>query len=384
MDGQESIRVAHLIGSTGMYGAERWILAQLRYLDQRRTRMSIINLVDKPGQKSAIVTQGQKLGYDAQDLYTGGRFNPLGVLRLAKIVRQNRFAVLHSHGYKSDIVGLIAGRLAATKVISTPHGWTKEKDKKLLLYERLGRACLKFFDRVCPLSASLYDGLCARDIKKSRMTLILNGVDIREIDEAPVKAKSNGKKRIGYVGQFLERKNLDDLVEAFFRLERSDCELYLIGDGPCREKILRRIESQNGQSAVYCPGYAANRLEDLKGFDVFVLPSLLEGIPRCIMEAHAAGIPVVATDIEGVRDLVKSEQTGLLVPPRNPAALAEAINRILNSSDLATRLAAGGRKLIEERFSAAKMAAQYETLYLSMSPARTQRSEVTAEEQKQI
>jgi glycosyltransferase involved in cell wall biosynthesis len=216
------------------------------------------------------------------------------------------------------------------------------------------------------------------------MTLILNGVDIREIDEAPVKAKSNGKKRIGYVGQFLERKNLDDLVEAFFRLERSDCELYLIGDGPCREKILRRIESQNGQSAVYCPGYAANRLEDLKGFDVFVLPSLLEGIPRCIMEAHAAGIPVVATDIEGVRDLVKSEQTGLLVPPRNPAALAEAINRILNSSDLATRLAAGGRKLIEERFSAAKMAAQYETLYLSMSPARTQRSEVTAEEQKQI
>ncbi len=202
-------------------------------------------------------------------------------------------------------MGLLAGRLAGIKVISTPHGWDKEKDKKLAIYERMSKACFKFFDRVCPLSQSLYDGLSADGIAPSRMTLVLNGVDIQEIDEAPAKAKTNGKKRIGYIGQFIERKNLDDLVEAFFRLERSDCELRLVGDGPCREDILRRIASRNGTSAVSCPGYAANRLEDLKSFDVFVLPSLLEGIPRCIMEAQAAGVPVVATDIEGIRDLVK-------------------------------------------------------------------------------
>ena len=283
------------------------------------------------------------------------------------MVRQSGFTVLHSHGYKSDIMGLLAGRFAGAKVISTPHGWSKENDRKLRLYERISKVCFKFFDRVCPLSQSLYDGLCVDGIEASRMTLVLNGVDIQEIDEAPAKAKANERKRIGYIGQFVEGKGLDDLVEAFFRLNRHDCELFMIGDGAFRERILCCIESRNGPSAVYCPGYTTRRLEDLKAFDVFVLPSLSEGIPRCVMEAQAAGVPVVATDIEGIRDLVRTEQTGLLVPPHNPAALAEAINRILNSPELATRLAAGGRALIEERFSAAKMAAQYESLYLSLS-----------------
>jgi glycosyltransferase involved in cell wall biosynthesis len=97
------------------------------------------------------------------------------------------------------------------------------------------------------------------------------------------------------------------------------------------------------------------------------LPSLSEGIPRCIMEAHAARVPVVATDIEGVRDLVRPSQTGLLVPPRNPTALAEAINRTLNAPEFAAKLVTAGRKLVEEHFSAATMAAEYESLYLSLS-----------------
>jgi glycosyltransferase involved in cell wall biosynthesis len=367
MDGQKPSRIAHLIGSTGMYGAERWILAQMRYVNRCRFRISIINLVDRPEERSAIVSEAQRLDYDACDFYTGGRFNPLGVLRLATMFRQRKFTILHSHGYKSDIMGLIAGRLAGIKIVSTTHGWSKEKDKKLLLYERVDTACLKLFDCVCPLSASLYAGLRDGGVETSKMKLIANGVDIGEIDEVRVVAKVNGKRRIGYIGQFIERKNLEDLIEAFFRLQRSDCELFLIGDGPCREEILRRIEARSGQSSVYCPGYTARRLEDLKSFDVFVLPSLLEGIPRCIMEAQAAGVPIVAADIDGVRDLVKSDQTGLLVPPGNPTALAEAINRILNSPALAAKLSAAGRKLVEECFSASKMAAEYENLYLSLS-----------------
>jgi glycosyltransferase involved in cell wall biosynthesis len=292
----------------------------------------------------------------------------LGIIRLAKRLRHNGVTVVHAHGFKSDVMGLLAGRMAGVKIVSTPHGWSKEKDKKLALYEALGKLSLRFVDQVCPLSQSLHDGLVAGKIQPSKMTLILNGVDIREIDETPAKAKINGRKRIGYIGQFIERKNLDDLVEAFCRLGRSDCELYLIGDGPCREEIVRLVAARNGDGGIFCPGYISDRLAHLKGFDVFVLPSLLEGIPRCIMEAQAAGVPVVATDIEGVRDLVKADKTGLLVPPRNPAALAQAIERILDAPELAVKLAKAGRALIEERFSAAAMAAEYEDLYQSLSP----------------
>jgi glycosyltransferase involved in cell wall biosynthesis len=108
----------------------------------------------------------------------------------------------------------------------------------------------------------------------------------------------------------------------------------------------------------------------LKGFDVFVLPSLLEGIPRCLMEAHAATVPVVGTDIDGTRDLVIHEQTGLLVPPRRPDLLAQAMNRILESPELARRLAAAGRNLVGESFSAARMAMEFQAVYASLAGSR--------------
>lgn len=367
MGGCQPIKIVHLIGSGGMYGAERWILAQMRYLNRQRVQASIINLVDRPGERSAVVLEAQQRGYEACDFYTGGRFNPCAALRLARQLRRQRFKVVHSHGYKSDVMALAAGRLAGIKIISTPHGWSKEADKKLVLYERIDSVCLRWFDRVCPLSTSLYEDLIAAGVGASRMRLILNGADIGEIDEIPAIPKSNGKKRIGYIGQFIERKNLEDLIEAFFYLERNDCELFLIGDGPSHEQVLQSVRSRRIQSRVYCPGYSSRRLEELKCFDVFVLPSLMEGLPRCVMEAQAAGVPVVATDIDGTRELVKPWQTGLLVPPRNPAALAEAINCILDSPELAAKLSDAGRKLVEQRFSAARMAAEYECVYLSLA-----------------
>jgi glycosyltransferase involved in cell wall biosynthesis len=364
---EQAIRVVHLIGSTGIYGAERWILAQMRYVDQSMTAVSVINLVDRADEESAIVKEAQKRGYDAHDFHTGGRFSLVGALRLAKLVSRRGFTILHSHGYKSDTIGLIAAKLADVRAISTPHGWSKNGELKISVYEKIARLCLRFFNCVCPLSSTLYEGLYRSGIKASRLQLIPNGVDVEEIDEARTQSKVTEKKRIGYVGQFVEGKRLQDLVEGFFRLDRKDCELFLIGDGPCRKSILDRIGARNGHAVVHCPGYTATRLEYLKSFDVFVLPSLSEGTPRCIMEAHAARVPVVATNIPGVRTLVQPGQTGLLVAPRNPSSLAEAINRILNSPDLGERLASAGRKLVEERFSAATMAAEYQRLYLSFS-----------------
>lgn len=369
MSGDGRVHVAHIIGSTGIYGAERWILAQSRYLDPKRARVSIVNLVDGRGKTSALVAEAERLGYDACDFDTGGRFNPLAPVRLARLARRSGYGVLHSHGYKSDLAALAAARLAGVKVIATPHGWAKENDKKLVLYEKLDRALLRFFDHVCPLSPALYDGLRSAGVPPSKMTLIWNGVDVREVDEAPPKGRTPGLKRIGYLGQLIERKGLDDLIQAFFLLQRTDCELFFIGEGPLRGRLERRARSSDGGARIHFPGYSARRLEDLKSFDVLALPSLEEGVPRCVMEAQAAGVPVVGTDIEGLRDLVADGRTGLLVPPENPAALARAVNRLLDAPALAAELAGNARQSIDEKFSAEKMARQYESLYVSLPGA---------------
>jgi glycosyltransferase involved in cell wall biosynthesis len=370
IEGQRPIRVCHLIGSTGLYGAERWILAQMGYLDRKKIEPSIFNLVDRSGESSAIVLEAKKRGFKALDIYTGGRFNPLAAWHLARFVRQDGLGILHSHGYKSDILGLFAAKLAGAKILSTPHGWSKAADKKLRFYQALGAISLRFMDRVCPLSPGLQDLLIETGVKSARMTMIRNGVDISEIDAARKIGKNNGKRRIGFIGMLIESKGLDDLVDAFFLLRRSDCELFLIGDGPCRDAVLRRFTSVNKEYLIHCPGYVPNRLEYLKSFDLLVLPSLSEGTPRCVMEAQAARVPVVGTDIEGIRNLVKHEHNGLLVPPKNPSLLAKAIDRILDFPELGAAFAAEGRKLIESQFSAARMAKEYESLYLSLLEQR--------------
>ena len=363
---EHPIRVCHLIGSTGLYGAERWILAQMAYLDARKIQSSIVNLVDSSGDPSEFVREARNRGYAAVDFYTGGRFNPAGAWRLARFLRNLGCSIIHCHGYKSDVLGLMAAKLAGLKIVSTPHGWSKEADKKLRLYQWLGNISLRFMDRVCPLSQSLHDELRRIGISNERMTMIRNGVDIVEIDNAQQTVTKNGKKRIGFIGMLIESKGLSDLVDAFFLLNRSDCELFLIGEGPCRESVLKRFNASDKASMIHCPGYVVNRLEYLKSFDLLVLPSLSEGTPRCVMEAQAAKVPVVGTDIQGIRNLVTHERNGLLVPPRNPALLAKAIGRILDFPEFAAKFAHEGRKFVEAQFSAARMATEYESLYFSL------------------
>jgi glycosyltransferase involved in cell wall biosynthesis len=110
-------------------------------------------------------------------------------------------------------------------------------------------------------------------------------------------------------------------------------------------------------------GYRADRLSFLKQFDAFVLPSALEGIPRCVLEAMAAGVPVIATDIPGCRDVVHHAQTGLLTPVGDVGALAAAIGQLAGDAGLCRKLGAAGRALVETEFSAATMATRYHDLY---------------------
>jgi glycosyltransferase involved in cell wall biosynthesis len=368
MDRNRPTRVCHLIGSTGLYGAERWILAQLSYLDAHKVQASIVNLVDRVAEPSAIVVEARKRGHVAMDFYTGGRFNPSAIYGVAQLFRKEGYHIVHTHGHKSDLVGLAAARLAKLKILSTPHGWSKEADLKLKIYETIGTFSLRLMDRVCPLSPELHQALRRRGVRESKISLIRNGVDLAEIASASRVEKPTLKKRIGFIGKLVESKGVLDLVDAFFLLNRVDCELFLLGDGPCLDRSRHRFRLAGQEQLLYCPGFVPNRLDYLKSFDVFVLPSHSEGTPRCVMEAQASEIPIVGTDIDGIRNLITHEHSGLLVPPKNPKALAEAINRILSSPELALNLVEESRKIVENRFSAAIMAKSYESLYGFLSP----------------
>ena len=121
-------------------------------------------------------------------------------------------------------------------------------------------------------------------------------------------------------------------------------------------------------------GYRSDRLSFLKQFDAFVLPSSLEGIPRCVLEAMAAQVPVIATDIPGCRDVVHDGQTGLLVPLGDARAMASAIERLAGDAVLRARLGTAGKALVESEFSAATMAARYLDLYRRVAARKAPRA----------
>ncbi len=360
------IKVIQLIGSTGVFGAERWILALMRYLDPKEVHCTIVNLVDeKTEEDSPIVAEAHKRGLDAIDFYTGGKFNPLAASRLASWLDKNQYNILHSHGYKSDFLAYLTKKKKKDLfIISTPHGWSKEADLKLRLYERADRFLLKRFDCVVPLSTKLLEGLKADGISSSKLRLILNAVDVEEIDN--IASKDLGPYiYVGYIGRLIESKGLKSLLDAFKILisQFHNLRLGFVGKGPFEAELIKMVRDANIVDKVEFWGYQSNSIAYLKAFSVFVLPSFSEGIPRCIMEAMAARVPVVASNIEGNRVLVEDKKTGLLFPVGDAKRLADSISYILTNESKAKEMVENARAKIERDFSAKTMAEAYTRLY---------------------
>jgi glycosyltransferase involved in cell wall biosynthesis len=366
--GSERIHVYHLIGSTGLYGAERWVLALMRAVDPDRVRCTLVNLVDQQGERSEVVRAAGERGLEAFDFPTGGKFNPLAAFRLARLARSQKVDIIQGHGFKSDLVGLLAARLAGCKAMTTPHGWSFEADRKLQLYEKLDRALFGWMDMVCPLSPDLAQEINS-DGARDNVRLIFNGVDLEEIQAIPAAPRQADRAfSLGYVGQLIDRKNLDTLLAAvqLLRSAQAEVRLTVIGSGT-REEQLREESVRLGiQDRVSFLGFRPDAAAYLKTFDAFVLPSLMEGIPRCIMEALACALPVVVTDIPGNRDLVQHKLTGLLFAPRDSQDLAHQVRYLMENPVLAREMGERGRCKVEAEFSNRTMAAQYSDLYRAL------------------
>jgi glycosyltransferase involved in cell wall biosynthesis len=362
---RDNIHVLHLIGSSGLYGAERWILALMRAVDATRINMTLLNLAESASEPSQVVSAAKQRGLTALDFVSSGKINPAGVVRLAGWVRKQQVDIIHGHGFKSDVIGLLTARLAHCKVITTPHGWSMEKDLKLKLYETVQRMTFRFMDMVCPLSPDLEAGL-NKWTSKDKLRLIMNGVDLDEMKGVKANARQYPETfQLGYIGQLIERKDLDTLLYATKTLLEGGAKirLMIIGEGPKKPALQEKTRMLEIEEHVEFMGFRLDAAAYLKTFDAFVLPSHMEGIPRCIMEGMAAGIPVVVSNIPGNRDLVSHKDTGLLFASGNYHDLAEKIAFLMGHPSEAQAMAANAWQKIEEQFSSRNMAREYTALY---------------------
>jgi glycosyltransferase involved in cell wall biosynthesis len=187
--------------------------------------------------------------------------------------------------------------------------------------------------------------------------------DARNVSPEVDSSRTYSRRILGYVGQLIPRKGLRTLIRAVATLNSPDIELWIIGDGPQRGELERLAVEFGVQRRVRFWGFRTDRIELMRNFDIFVLPSELEGIPRCLMEGMALGVPVVATDIPGCRDLIEPGLTGELFNVGDHEELSRIVAALLADPDRSRKIAAEGRNHVRAHFSATAMSTRYADLY---------------------
>jgi glycosyltransferase involved in cell wall biosynthesis len=368
MSTNKKLNVLQFICPTGFYGAERWILALAVHLPKDRVRCDLAVTLETDSMDLELVKKYRETCGEAFEIPMSNRFD-LGVIRrLVDLIQEREIDIIHTHGYKSDILGVIAARKAGIKAVTTPHGFENASDLKLRFFIWLGCKAMTFADVVAPLSPQLMEDSRNAGVAESKLRYIQNGVDLSEVEqqrqlENPL--KTSDEKRIGFIGQMISRKNIFHILDIFDQLcqKHENLRLILVGDGDQREELETYAEKLPSRNRIDFLGYRDDRLVLLQSFDLFVMTSTLEGIPRCLMEACAMEVPTAAYDIPGIDRLLSHQETGLLAKLDDKETLTQYWEQILFDEDLAGRLASNAREFVHQNYSGQRMANEYLELF---------------------
>jgi glycosyltransferase involved in cell wall biosynthesis len=301
------------------------------------------------------------------------------------LLRRGRWDIVHTHSSKAGILGRIAARLAGVPhVVHTVHGWgfTPGQPAHLYrLYVALERLCARWCDTlVVVANVDREDGLAHGIGRPAQYRLVRSGIQIEVYrDVATTRAEARARLGIpasalvvGSVGRLSPQKAPLDLLEGFAALarERADAHLAIVGDGPLRDEVEARVAALGLAGRVHLPGLRRDVPELLRAFDVFALASRWEGLPRVFPQAMAAGLPIVATRVDGAADAIEDGATGRLVEVGDAAGLGCALIELAGDPDRRRAMGERGRARVEE-FSAARMARRLEGIYAALAEGRT-------------
>lgn len=286
--------------------------------------------------------------------------------KIAELCRQIRPHVVHTHGYRSDVVDGTLARRLGFPVVTTVHGFTGG-DWKNRIYEWMQRRVYRRFDAVVAVSRLLGEELAGDGIPGDRIHVLPNawGETSYPLDRGEARAQigvPGGTFHIGWVGRVSREKGPDVLVDAVSHLTDLPCKVSILGDGQERTRLEMTAAERGLSDRIVWHGIVPDAGRYFPAFDVFVLSSRTEGTPIVLFEAMAAGVPIVATRVGGVPDVV-SPAEALLVEPEDPAALAVAVRAIHDDPDAAAKRASAARERLSREFGYEPWLDRYSELY---------------------
>ena len=279
--------------------------------------------------------------------------------------------VVHTHGYHADVIGGAAARSVGACTVSTVHGFLGVPLRNWL-YERLQLIALRRANALLAVSSPLVDRLAQAGISRSRIHLVLNGF----APTGPNKSRTAARRELGipesalvagWVGRLSREKGADVMLEAMAACERP-WQFSMIGDGPQRKRLRQRADELGIADRISWHGPIANAGTLFSAFDAFVLSSRTEGTPIALLEAMSACVPIVATQVGGVPDVVTSAQA-MLVPPEQPALIAQSLAALVADPRAAKERSLLASERVVQRFGADAWLAAVDKVYNAVMSA---------------
>ncbi|MFQ5649768.1 MAG: glycosyltransferase [bacterium] len=361
------IRVLQLVEGMNWGGAETKLWELIAHMDRDRFETTVCSL----GIGDRIKNKFDDLRVPFISLKRRSRIDPKLILDVARLIRREKIDVVMTTLFYADVVGALASAISPNKAvfswetISAPEWLVKHR---LLAY----RFSMRFCSKVVSVSHATARWLVEqRGLSEDKVMVIPYGVDLHtykqgknpqlraELGIAPQTAV------VGVIARLHEQKGHRYLVEAARAIltKYEDVQFLFAGDGELRDELEKQVaEAKLGEHVKFL-GFRNDVKELLRTFDVFVLPSLYEGLPNVILEAMATGLPVVATSVDGTVELVEDGSTGFLVPPKDPRALSDKILRLLADTELRKSFGRQGRQRVVNEYSLELQVNHFQNLY---------------------
>lgn len=370
-----------------MGGAER-LAVQIANARSAAGDLSFLYVMTGEGELSAHVAPGVHARYLRHE--RAGIANPLafaasvarGVGILSRQIAQDGVEIVQSHLPGANYWGLLLQMRGICTVIPTIHNNQEFRygREDQAWRARLRRRAYVEMLRRCPAAvavsqevrASLEADLGLTAVELARVRVIANGVEIPDSLDPALAQQARAKYGIPAgdplvitAGRMTEQKNHGLLLEAMLGLRRTGvrCRALIAGDGPLRAYLEQRADELGIADQVVMPGNVRDLTELMQGADVFVLPSLWEGLPLVLLEAMACGLPVVGTRIHGVAEVVEDGVSGLLVEPGDAAAMARAIATLLRNAGMRAAFGAAGLAIVRREYDFARVTGELGQLY---------------------
>ncbi|MGN7471311.1 glycosyltransferase [Brevibacillus sp. SAFN-007a] len=369
------LRVLHVIGGGEFGGAEQHILNLVTTFPAEEVDVAVICFYD-----SLFAEKLRAAGIHVIALHQFGRFD----IRLLQALRRTFLAfgpaIIHTHGIKANFFSRLAALGMNVPLLTTVHSSLRYDYTGALAYaivSMMERSTRHWNRHYIAISGAIADVLREQGVKPSAISVIYNGMDLspyrqdqlRESDRSRLRAEWNVPQDaflFGTVARFVPVKGLPILLDAFHALvrdKRSAPYLVLIGDGSERPALEAKAEELGLSERVRFAGFRQDIPACLHAIDGFVHSSLYEGLGYTIIEAMASQVPVVASNVGGVKEFVYQERTGLVVEPNDPAALARAMERLWTSPQLRETMVQNALEKVESTFTIQQMTAQILSLY---------------------